>query len=170
MFFGKIIPKEQSVRTGSISPHSSRSPGIYGTRFMSSITTAMCLIPLKQVNFNFRNRWQWCICDLQIHHTGISIARNIYRLVWKEQRITQFVLPHWIQMHKRRLFTDLLQSWYALATQTKPGAPRCRLRKHGARKEGVSNQRKSSWQPSTRKDCISSAFRWCPPPRESPPR
>ena len=99
--------------------------------------------------------------------TGISIAGNIYRVIRNEQRITQFVLPHWIQMHKRRLFTDLLQSWYALATQTQQGAPRYRLRKHGARKKGVSNQRQSSWQPSTRKDCISSAFRWCPPPRGS---
>ena len=50
-FFGKIIPKEQSVRTGSISPHSSRSPGIYGTRFMSSITTAMCLIPQLKTKY-----------------------------------------------------------------------------------------------------------------------
>ena len=76
--------------------------------------------------------------------TGISIAGNIYRVIRNEQRITQFVLPHWIQMHKQRLFTDLPQSWYALATQTKQGAPRYRLRKNGARKEGVSNQRQSS--------------------------
>ena len=49
-FFGKIIPKEQSV-PGSISPHSSRSPGIYGTRFMSSITTAMFLIPQLKTKY-----------------------------------------------------------------------------------------------------------------------
>ena len=33
--------------------------------------------------------------------TGISIAGNIYRVIRNEQRITQFVLPHWIQMHKQ---------------------------------------------------------------------
>ena len=76
--------------------------------------------------------------------TGISIAGNIYRAIRNELRITQFVLPHWIQMHKRRLFTDLPQSWNALATQTELDAPRYRLRKHEARKEGVSNQRQSS--------------------------
>ena len=70
-----------------------------GNVFDSSTQNKVCFI--------FRNRWQWCMCDLQIHHTGMSIARNIYRLVWKEQRITQFVLPHWIQMHKQGLFTDL---------------------------------------------------------------
>jgi hypothetical protein len=76
--------------------------------------------------------------------TGISIAGNIYRVIRNEQRITQFVLPHWIQMHKRRLFTDLPQSWYALETQAPQAAQKYRLRKHEARKEGVSNQRQSS--------------------------
>ena len=71
----------------------------------------------NKVNFNFRNRWQWCICDLQIHHTWFSIARNIYRLVWKEQRITQCILPYWFQMHKQGLFTDLLHAWYFLDTK-----------------------------------------------------
>ena len=71
----------------------------------------------NKVCFNFRNRWQWCICDLQIHHTWFSIARNIYRLVWKEPRITQCILPSWFQMHKQGLFTDLLHAWYFLDTK-----------------------------------------------------
>ena len=76
--------------------------------------------------------------------TGISIAGNIYRVIRNEHCITQFGLPHWIQINKLILFTDLTQSWYALATQTKLAATRYQLSKHEARKDGVSNQRQSS--------------------------
>jgi hypothetical protein len=38
-----------------------------------------------------------CSCDT---NETFSIAGNIYRLVRNEQRITQFILPYRLQLHK----------------------------------------------------------------------
>jgi hypothetical protein len=64
-----------------------------------------------------------------------------------EQRITQFVLPHWIQMHKRRLFTDLPQSWYALENKQHKGTD-CANMKLAGKVYQINDNRADNLQPA----------------------
>ena len=93
--------------------------------------------------------------------TGISIAGNIYRVISKWTAHYP-ICPASLDTNAQT--KTVYGSSPIVVCSWEQAAQRYRLRKHEARRKGVSNQRQSSWQPSTRKDCISSAFRWCPPP------